>query len=350
MIPFITAKPRVKYPLQQLVEGDEFKGDYITLGKVINTVPAVEARLPLDSLSRHILIIGATGTGKSYTASRIALRTSLKGIPVLVFDWHGEYGGILEESVSINPFEKPVELLGSSDIRVDAEVLTDVLGLTPPQEYLLWKILSEKGKRVDSVESLIRAIESHYDEAGWVREARLSLYRKIKILAVNPYLKLFEGGDEGFLEELTPGKPVLIDLSLIRNTTVRGTYGTLLLARLINRNYGLRRKHLVLLEEAHNYLGRENPIWFLARMMGEIRKNNIGFCVITQSPSLIMDHVLVNTNTKIVHSVKASVDLELVSRSLFVEQEIARILPYLSVGEALLYNPVLKKPLLIRVE
>lgn len=47
---------------------------------------------------------------------------------------------------------------------------------------------------MDSVESLIRAIESHYDEAGWVREARLSLYRKIKILAVNPYLKLFEGG------------------------------------------------------------------------------------------------------------------------------------------------------------
>jgi Predicted ATPase len=85
-------------------------------------------------------------------------------------------------------------------------------------------------------------------------------------------------------------------------------------------------------------------------MMGEIRKNNIGFCIITQLPSLIVDHVLVNTNTKIIHSVKSNLDLEVVSKSLFLDQDTARILPYMDVGEALLFNPSLKKPVLIRVE
>ncbi len=332
------------------MESGDQVGDYVVVGWTINTVPRLEARLPLNLLNRHILIVGATGTGKSYTASRIAWRVSLKGIPVIILDWHGEYGDLVAEGVRLNPFENPVEFLSTSDPRSDVEVISDVLGLTPPQEYLLWRIISEKGGRLDGVESLARALETYYDDASWLRETRLSLHRKLKILASNPYARLFSSSSGLPGDAAGPGKPLIVDLSLIRNVNVRRVYGTMLLARLVNMNYGLRKRYLILVEEAQNYLGRENPVGFLARMMGEIRKNNIGFCVITQSPSLIIDQVLVNTNTKIIHSVKSNADLEVVSRSLFLDQETARILPYMDVGEALLFNPSLKKPVLIRVE
>jgi len=346
----VTAKTRVKYPVQHRVESSDPGTNYVVIGWVINTVPRLEARLPLNLLNRHILIVGATGTGKSYTASRIAWRVSLKGVPVIILDWHGEYGDLITDGVRLNPFENPVEFLNLHDPKSDVEVISDVLGLTPPQEYLLWRIIGEKGSRLDSVESLARALETYYDDASWVRETRLSLHRKLKILATNPYSKLFS--DSGSLpgDSSSAGKPVIMDLSLIRNINVRRIYGTMLLARLVHRNYGLRKRYLILIEEAQNYLGRDNPVGFLARMMGEIRKNNIGFCIITQSPSLIVDHVLVNTNTKIIHSVKSNLDLEVVSKSLFLDQDTARILPYMDVGEALLFNPSLKKPVLIRVE
>uniref|UniRef100_A0A7C2FYT9 ATP-binding protein n=1 Tax=Thermosphaera aggregans TaxID=54254 RepID=A0A7C2FYT9_9CREN len=349
-IPFLAAKPRVKYPAQHRVESGDLGGDYVVIGWTVNTVPRLEARLPLNLLNRHILIVGATGTGKSYTASKIAWRVSLKNIPVIILDWHGEYGGLLAEGIRLNPFENPVEFLNPGDPRSDVEVISDVLGLTPPQEYLLWRIISEKGSRIEGVESLARALETYYDDASWVRETRLSLHRKLKILASNPYSRLFSSNSRLLEEVAGAGKPVIVDLSLIGNVSVRRIYGTMLLARLVHRNYGLRKRYLILIEEAQNYLGRENPVGFLARMMGEIRKNNIGFCVITQSPSLIVDQVLVNTNTKIIHSVKSNMDLEVVSRSLFLDQDTARILPYMDVGEALLFNPSLKKPVLIRVE
>lgn len=332
------------------MESGDLGGDYVVIGWTVNTVPRLEARLPLNLLNRHILIVGATGTGKSYTASKIAWRVSLKNIPVIILDWHGEYGGLLAEGIRLNPFENPVEFLNPGDPRSDVEVISDVLGLTPPQEYLLWRIISEKGSRIEGVESLARALETYYDDASWVRETRLSLHRKLKILASNPYSRLFSSNSRLLEEVAGAGKPVIVDLSLIGNVSVRRIYGTMLLARLVRRNYGLRKRYLILIEEAQNYLGRENPVGFLARMMGEIRKNNIGFCVITQSPSLIVDQVLVNTNTKIIHSVKSNMDLEVVSRSLFLDQDTARILPYMDVGEALLFNPSLKKPVLIRVE
>ncbi|HME19199.1 MAG TPA: DUF87 domain-containing protein, partial [Nitrososphaerales archaeon] len=54
--------------------------------------------LQLEDLKRHLVILGMTGSGKSTTGSTVVRQVIALGLPVLVLDWHNEYGRTILES------------------------------------------------------------------------------------------------------------------------------------------------------------------------------------------------------------------------------------------------------------
>jgi DNA helicase HerA-like ATPase len=150
--------------LETIQSGYSFKGESIKLGLAMQDGEVVEGaviNLPLQTLNRHGLIAGATGTGKTKTLQLIAEALSDASVPVLMMDIKGDLSGLgatgtnnpkIEERYKIlnetfTPTAFPLELLSLSEqkgVRLRATVsefgpvlLAKVLDLNDTQEGLL---------------------------------------------------------------------------------------------------------------------------------------------------------------------------------------------------------------------
>ena len=63
-------------------------------------IPEAHIKIPLKSISRHGLIAGATGTGKTKTLQVFAEQLSEKGIPCLLMDLKGDLSGLAKPGES----------------------------------------------------------------------------------------------------------------------------------------------------------------------------------------------------------------------------------------------------------
>lgn len=344
---------RPRYP-QQLVESYSISHEeHVLVGEVINSFPREMAKIYANDLFRHVLIAGATGSGKTRTASTIARRISAElGLPVLVIDWHGEYSGLLSDSLLIRPSEMPMPIyLGRAD---DLDAISNILDLTQPQEFLLEKLLSRGSRGMLSINSLLRAIESYPEEASWMRETKMSLLRKLGLLN-RPYsagffeIKSPEELSRALLSIKASDKPAVVRVSDIEDPDARKMYTGLLIKRAIDYFLENREPLVIVLEEAQNYLSSARPMKLLLKMLREVRKYRIGLMIIAQSPSQLSNDVLANTGTKILHSMKSGEDVEAVNRALYLDRALRNRIAYLSPGEAIFHTTYLKKPVLIYV-
>ena len=120
------------------------------LGEELHRDAVVQA--PLAMLTRHGLIAGATGTGKTKTLQGIAEQLSAAGVPVVVADVKGDLSGLLEPGapdgpgarrdadlgIAFEPTGFPVELLSIGGIGPGVPVRATVSDFGP---QLLAKIL-----------------------------------------------------------------------------------------------------------------------------------------------------------------------------------------------------------------
>lgn len=350
--PFITcfARVTVNYPEQDVLLRSSSR--VIELGYAIKSRTSARVGIPLENLFEHALVAGSTGSGKTYTVSKIVNEIASKkySLGTIVFDWHGEYRSLVEGYSYVDPYDHPIDLF--SDLYSLVDLLVDALELTPSQAYLLEKILRQFSRRVDSLSSLVNVVDSYSDESNWMRESRLSLLRKLSLLSRDNYEELFSGersANPFFVEK--SDNVYILDVSRIRDVLVRRIYTALTLKKVLSYsvNSPSRRGLLIVLEEAQNVVDRERPLKLISSMLAEVRKFSVGLVIVSQSPFKLLEDVMINTNTKIVHSVKSSIDLEIISRVLYLPSEYQKLLPYLDVGEAILYTRGLKKPVLVKV-
>ncbi len=117
---------------QVVTDGYSFEGDSIVLGGAMldrQSLTNTLVKIPLQTLNRHGLIAGATGSGKTKTLQIIAEQLSRQGVPSLLMDIKGDLSGIAvpsgghpkiderHERIGL-PFEagdSPVEFLSLSD-------------------------------------------------------------------------------------------------------------------------------------------------------------------------------------------------------------------------------------------
>ena len=75
----------------------------VTIGTLIDNgarVPGVSAKMPLPMFNRHLLVAGATGTGKTRTLQLLAEGLSANGSSVLLCDVKGDLTGLAEPGAS----------------------------------------------------------------------------------------------------------------------------------------------------------------------------------------------------------------------------------------------------------
>lgn len=94
-----TAPGALPQPAFEIAAGHAFAGPALDLGALMwegHCLPDAQVLLPLSSLTRHGLVAGATGTGRTRTLQLLAEQLSAQGVPVLLADVRGDLSGIAE--------------------------------------------------------------------------------------------------------------------------------------------------------------------------------------------------------------------------------------------------------------
>jgi len=119
-----------------------------------------------------------------------------------------------------------------------------------------------------------------------------------------------------------------------------------------------RRGWLLVVEEAHNVLGRENEaggstseaaggrtlLRNVVRLLQEGRSLKLGVMVVDQSPALLARSVVKNTNTKVILRIEDGDDVRDIGTTLGLEESAAADLGLLGVGEAVIKTGGMVRP------
>ncbi|MEM6379464.1 MAG: helicase HerA-like domain-containing protein, partial [Bacteroidota bacterium] len=95
--------------------GYTFEGDSLILGGAMvdgETQTGSLVRVPLETLNRHGLISGSTGTGKTKSLQVMAEQLSAQGVPVLLMDMKGDLSGIAAPSPGHRKIDERHEAIG----------------------------------------------------------------------------------------------------------------------------------------------------------------------------------------------------------------------------------------------
>jgi hypothetical protein len=346
--------------------------------------------IPSEDLLSHVLVTGTTGSGKTLRAVAILNRIDPAEFQIVVLESakktfrkllnrHGvkrrvfTVGESRENPLRVNPFFfEP-----NTSLKRHVSVLSDALSDLLPVEALIGPKLRE-------------AIQSAYREFGWdletgrhtgsgparypsVLDLNLHVLRVAKGLRYSPELKanylgaltgrsqlfiddlyqdIFAWNGDRTLEELFGEDDAIIEMDALPPSEIQmpAFVLSLLLERFRARQaLGGKRKLLLVLEEAHNFLdrGREQGqsgreigsgghlLQQIVRLLQEGRELGLGVMVIDQSPSALADAVIKNTNTKLVLRISDSEEARLIGSGLGLGDDEWRDLHELEDGECI---------------
>ena len=333
----------------------------VTIGTLIDNgarVPGVSAKMPLPMFNRHLLVAGATGTGKTRTLQLLAEGLSAAGSSVLLCDVKGDLTGLAEAGAGSDkllsrtaangqewaPAAFPVELLslGGADsqfpgVPVRAQVsdfgpilLARALSLNTTQEQALQLIFAwadSQGLELVDLPDLRSVISFLTSEDGKDELAGIGGVSKATAGVVLRALTALEsqGGGQFF------GAPGFDTADLVRSDTAgRGVVSLLgvgdissrpalvsavimfLLADLFSTLPEVgdveRPKLVFFFDEAHLLFADatkefERQVVQTVRL---IRSKGVGVVFVTQTPKDIPSDVLAQLGSRIQHGLRAS--------------------------------------------
>ncbi|WP_240923451.1 helicase HerA domain-containing protein [Thermococcus sp. 18S1] len=320
--------PKVGLPVREASEEDLMEilprgQNSVRIGVFAGT--EIEASVDIGEIkSKHMAILGTTGSGKSYFAKRLIARASEHLDRIYVLDPHGEYAGGFRE-------------FGFEDFE-EVEIPNTVLFFSPGK---IEDFLKDYGVVIDKRSKEGKALAAAI--ARWARSASLrriekGLLQELGSLDVEELLKE-ELGEEALnnqrevLEKITstieepPKKVVVFNLRDIDNPDVRTEIAGYILRRLfIKAKKSGDFNGLVVLEEAHNFApergygeasaGRDNLAKIYAqKIASEGRKFGLGLVVISQRPAQVSKYVLSQMNTQVLFRIVNKSDLDAIASS-----------------------------------
>ncbi len=316
--------------------------------------------LPLSMCSRHGLIAGATGTGKTITMKIMAEDFSEAGVPVFLCDVKGDVSGICQKGDQSDNMEERIDRFGIRDefeykpffatfwdlygqgghpIRATVsdmgpELLSRILGLTEVQEGVLniiFKIADDNNLLLidlKDLKSMINYVGEHKDEYtleyGNIATQSLGAITRALIPIEN------QGGDVFFGEPMMDimdwirvdanGKGMINILdatSLIHTPKVYAIFLLWMIAELyevLPEVGDLEKPRMVFFFDEAHLLFNDAPkvlIEKIEQMVKLIRSKGVGVFFVTQNPGDIPNGVLAQLNNKVQHALRAYTPSEL---------------------------------------
>lgn len=363
-------------------------------------------------LTKHALIVGVTGSGKTNTCFNLLEQVWKQGhgAPFLVIESaKSEYRELLDDGrfkglrvftigdetvspIRINPFEFTPETLVQTHIDYLKSLFSASFVLYPPMPYVLeqsiqeiyedrgWDIGyntnrrgDESPRRFPTLSDLAAKIPVVIERMGY--DAQLTMDVTAGLLARVNQLRI--GGGKGTMLDQAQSlptqvlfeEPCVLELKQIVSDDEKAFIIGLILIRLYEYREstpqtgkpGLR--HLMLIEEAHRLLRNTNTdqssevsanprgraIEVFSNILSEIRAFGQGIVIAEQVPTKLIPDAIKNSNLKILHRLVAEDDRKIIGASINLDDAQKRRVATLTVGEAVVYVEGLRKPVLVSV-
>lgn len=269
--------------------------------------------------SRHGIISGTTGSGKTTTAIKIAESMAAQGIAVILADCKGD---LISESLRngwevINPLSGDYSIPVSS---IDASVFADMLQLTKAQKSVLdicWRVGKMRASTLDSIKDIISLCHEMQDNLDQYITAYGHISRASLGVVVRALLALQDTGASAIFGK-APKKPMIDMMYTGIHDSRKVGYGrrakiTILKADVLSKHPVLYRalivwmqsilysqgeskivKHALMVDEAHLLFGDipRDVSSMLERYARLMRSKGCSLWYISQYPSDIPDVIL----------------------------------------------------------
>lgn len=374
-------------------QGNTFKGDFITLGAGMldgETKTNAYINVPLETMNRHGLIAGATGTGKTKTLQVLAENLSEKGIPVLLMDIKGDLSGLAKaspghpkiderhEKIGL-PFEAkefPVEILTLSEqdgVRLRATIsefgpvlISRILDVTETQAGIIsviFKYCDDNKLPLLDLKDFKKILQYATGEG---KKEFQEAYGRISTASTGAILrKLIEieqqGGDLFFGETSFDTQDLLrLDkdgrgyINIIRLTDIQdkpklfSTFMLSLLAEIYStfpeQGDSGRPELIMFIDEAHLIFNEASDALLnqIESIVKLIRSKGVGLYFVTQNPTDVPEAVLGQLGLKVQHALRAFTAKDRKAIKLTAQNypdteyyDTAEVLTSLGIGEAL---------------
>ncbi|MCL2028644.1 MAG: DUF87 domain-containing protein [Bacteroidales bacterium] len=370
----------------------------IVFGSLIsNESSKITIGCPDNAFTKHALIVGTPGSGKTTFSVNILLQFIKRGVPFLAIEpTKAEYRAMIDaipdiqiftpgnNSVSpfiINPFIPPKGITIEQYIPSLASAFKAAFSMPSPLDIIF-----------------LRAVRACYSENGWKDYSKygdtdvmaFGLYEFIltfkRIVEESDYSKEVKGNLQGAgvfrlmnlieqnsnifdtihtvpIEDMLR-KPTILELNSIDNSEQKALIMALLLISIgvYTKNNQLgdgKLKNIILIDEAHVLLGGGSSptpdgadsqgatIKSLQDMIAEIRSYGTGIIIADQSPTKVSREVVANTDIKISFRLVQSAEKELIADSTNMDKNATQQISRLKVGEAFVYFSRLENPQLV---
>lgn len=365
----------------------------ISVGCLMMDSKAVDGRqilISTESLNRHGLIAGATGTGKTKSLQVMVEELSLKGVPSLVMDIKGDLSGLGAEGTTNKIIEAranhmqinwvgkafPLEFLSISDepgasLRSTVSefgpvVLSKMLDLNDTQQSLLSMLFmycDQQGMPLldlDDLKTVLRyAAAEGKDEFQKIyglvpTNSAHAIMRRITQLEQQGGKKIF--GEPSFdVDDLCQIRDGLGVINVLRLTDVQSKpalFSAFMLATLAElfevfpeQGDSDKPELMIFIDEAHLIFKNASKelLEQLDTIIKLIRSKGIGIVFITQTPDDIPENILSQLGFKIQHALRAFTAKDRKAIKLMAQNfpdsddyNVSELLTSLGIGEALI--------------
>ncbi|MCD6409199.1 MAG: ATP-binding protein [Candidatus Verstraetearchaeota archaeon] len=361
------------------------EASWIRLG-VLRSKHDVEVRVNVDAvLSKHLAILGSTGSGKSNTVAVLIDRVVSIGGQVLVVDSHGEYvnlelaqGEVLPVQAKINPLQIAPSMLADILIAEPAPEQRRLLRRAIREVNKLYNDFLRGGMQAARSEGMIKAFieqaegEIQVEDCDYLKTLYGYLLREMmtqnnkreqeryeKVLSKLED-DMVEFGDIISLEAsdptalLHPGRAVILDVSEMPQKG-RDEVVSHVAYQLLRR--AARREilpTLLIVEEAHLYLATNlntRAKRSLEKIAREGRKYGVGLVIVSQRPRGIDPNVLSQVNSICVLRIRQPEDQRHIKESSeWFTEDMYSALPTLETGESVLLGEWVKMPVAVKID
>lgn len=364
-------------------------GDIMHLGEIY---AEEKVRLGINGLSKHTLITGSTGSGKSNTLYLLLSELAKKGKKFLVIEpAKGEYKEVfgnhpeitdvtvygtnprISKLLTINPFIFPDDI----DVYEHIDSLVEIFNACWPMYAAMPQVMkhsimeaykscgwnlsrSENTKGLyPTIEDVLDALKKYINSSEYSSNTKSdykgSLETRLQSLCEGLVGRMFCGTP--IPDEELFNANVIVDLSRVKSSETKSLLMGLLIMKLNefrvseHKGLNLNLRHVTILEEAHNLLKRTNTnqiaessnitgmaVEKIANSMAEMRTYGEGFIVADQSPSMLDLATIRNTNTKIIMALPEKDDREIAGKSMGLNDEQIPEISRLKTGEAIVYQ------------